>query len=72
MSWFKDTVEDWDMVGKALQRNVAREPVRVTDPADEEEELVEVNLDTLRAQEIAEAKKNKRVAETATKHITGD
>lgn len=31
MSWFKDEVEDWDMVGKALKREMSRQFVQVTE-----------------------------------------
>ena len=75
MSWFKDTVEDWDMVGKALKRSLDRVPTRVTDTeadADEEQDLQEVDLNALRMQELREQNTNKRQAEQAVKMIAGD
>ena len=75
MSWFKDTVEDWDMVGKALKRSLDRVPTRVTDTeadADEEQDLREVDLNALRIQELREQNTNKRQAEQAVKMIAGD
>lgn len=42
MSWFKDKVEDWDMVGKALERSMPT--VVVTEVEGEVEEEVVVPL----------------------------
>ena len=73
MSWFKDTVEDWDMVGKALRRSLDRVPVKATDADDEEEQdLQEVDLNALRMEELREQNKSKRQAEQAVKMIAGD
>lgn len=74
MSWFKDTVEDWDMVGKALRRSLDREPVQITDTKadDEDEELAEVDLTALRMKEMREQQKNKQQAEQAKKILSGE
>ena len=52
MSWFKEKVEDWDMVGKELRRQGVEFDISqlarlkdISEEDEEEEELAEINVD---------------------------
>jgi hypothetical protein len=69
MSWFKKKVENWDMVGMALEREMRRSQVGDV-AADEDAPEREVDLDALKRQVQLEAQKTKQVTKAVTDLMT--
>lgn len=69
MSWFKKEVQNWDMVGQAMERQMASDSLDWSS-VDDDSNLDEVDLKLLKEIQDSEAKQNKLVTDALSKLTT--
>ena len=74
MSWFKEKVEDWDLVGKALHREIDSAFAQVTKVQDEDEVEDEegIDLEKLKEREEMRAELERRFYDSIKKLCDGE